>query len=412
MDESETSKSKTALSKVDDILVKFKDLLKNVRFLAPRKRKKLLIKYGDHIRTAMEKIEVNQSLEKFLKENLGSYFPKISGAWDQYKNKEAGKTELISSGVIILGKKFIDIFIHESRDVLRIRKGKVYVTLNSIFISLFVLCLVYFLILIPVNVAKKPEGNFIFPGDEKLEWVFAVVMALLVVLFCGYIASVLLSKLSLKIYVQLVRENQKLGLVPTAQLFGSSLYRKLLSRAVIAGFLAYNISMALVSQISFVRFMRSPNPGGVDLIPDPELLVQMMWIVAIPSIFLLVPIWLMMDLGLVKTIKSDDFEFESLNIAGSRIYEFVKGYASVGFIYNLFIIIFIWSTDDVPFIRILMRVLSPFIVISYMFPVVVIIDYKNAVFKRKLWKQLQKYNLNKKIDVNIRETPIKSYKDF
>ncbi len=412
MEESEPPKSKTILSKVDEIFDKFKDILKHVRFLASRKRKKLLIQYGDHIRTAIEKIEQNQSLGKFLKENLGSYFPKISGAWDQYESKETGKTELISSGVIILGKKFIDIFIHESRDVLRIRKGKVYVTLNSIFIVLFSLCLVYFLILMPVDVSENPEGNFILPGNEKEEWAFAVIMALIVVLFCGYIASVLLSKLSLKMYVQLVRENQKLGLVPTAQIFGGPLYRKLLSRAVVGGFLAYNMSMALVSQLSVVRFLRSPNPEEIRLIPDPELMVQLMWIVAIPAIILLVPIWLMMDIGLVKTKKPEGYEFESVNIAGSKIYKYIKGYAGIAFVYNLILVTAIWATDDVPFIRILMRLLSPFIVISYMFPVVVIIDYKNEVFKKKLWNKLQKYKITKKIDVNIREKPIESYKDF
>lgn len=158
--------------------------------------------------------------------------------------------------------------------------------------------------------------------------------------------------------------------------------------------------------------MRSVYPEGVKLIPDPELMIQIMWIVAIPCILFLVPIWLMMDIGLVKTRKVAGFDFENVNIAGSKFYKFVKGYAGIGFVYNLILIVFVWASDDVPVIRTVMRLISPIIVISYMFPVVVIIDYNNEKFKKKLWKRLKKYEIDKKLIITMEEKTIESYEEI
>lgn len=230
------------------IIIKFKDWIKSFKFIGHRKKQKKIVKYGDFIEKAMRKIEEKENLERFLKNGLGSYFQKIRGAWDQYKAGEIERSALITSAGITLGKKFVDLFVRESRDVLRLRKAGVYLALNGAFISLFTICIVYFLFLMPVDVTSKPKGNFILPGNEKVEWIFAMVMALIIVSSCGFLASFLLSHLTLRFYVKLVRKNQKLGLVPTENLFGSQLSRKLLFRAMIAGFLAFNLSYTLSSR--------------------------------------------------------------------------------------------------------------------------------------------------------------------
>ncbi|MFX0071882.1 MAG: hypothetical protein ACFFAO_12405 [Candidatus Hermodarchaeota archaeon] len=393
-------------------LLKFQDRLKMINFIGYGRKKKLLFKYGEYIEKAMEDIEKKQSLEKYLKDELGSYFYRIRGAWEQYKDGVIEKTGLIASCSLLLGKKFIDIFIHESREVLKLRKRNVYLTLNGIFGILFILCIFYFLLLIPINTALKPSGNFILPGNERFEWIFAMIMALIIIFLVGSIASFILSNLTLKIYLSFIGKNQKLGLVPTVNLFGSALYKKLISRAIIIGFLTFNLAYNLASISLFVSWMRGVDPEQISLLPDPELMIQIMWIVAIPCILVLVPIWLMMDIGLAKTKKISGFEFESVNLTGSKFYKFIKGYAGISFIYNLVLLIFAWANEDIPLIRIIMRIISPVIVISYMFILVVLIDYNNEKFKKKLWKQLEKYRINKKFNQIIEIQPIKSYTEI
>ncbi|MFX1316904.1 MAG: hypothetical protein ACFE9T_13665, partial [Promethearchaeota archaeon] len=283
--------------------LKFKDSIKHFKFIGNKRKIKLINKYGDFLEEAIDKIEEKQNLDNFLKERLGSYYKRIKGTSNKYNEGEIGKTILITSGVILLGKKFIDIFVHESHDILKRRRNNVYLSLFTVFIVIFSYCIFYFLFILPMGVEYKPKGNFIFPGDEKTEWIFTMIMALLTLPACSYLASFLLSHITLKLYTKSIKKNQKLGLVPIENLFGSALYRKLLVRAIILGFFVFNLSYTLASQKLFVTYMRSVYPEGINLIPDPELMIQIMWIVAIPCTLILVPIWLMMDIGLVKTQK-------------------------------------------------------------------------------------------------------------
>ena len=391
---------------------KFKERLKSLNFIGHDGSKKLLEKYGDAIETAINKFESKRELQNLLREGLGSYFPRLVGAWEQYRDGEIDKTFFISSGILLLVKKFIDIFIKDSQEVLRVRRRNVYFTLNGIFLSMVAFCLVYFLLLMPIDVSKNPEGQFRFPGPENFEWVFTIIMSVLMIIFFGYLASSLLSTLTIKIYVRMMRKDQRLGLIPTKNLFGKALYRKLLYRAIIAGFLVYNVSMILASNKAYISFMRNINPDNIQIIPDPELMIQSMWISLIPIILLLVPVWLMMDIGIAKTKYIHGFELESVNLAGSKLYKLIKGYAGVTFLYNLVIITFVWASDEVPFIRIFMRIISPLIVISFSFPLVVIIDHKNELFKKKLWGHLKKYDINRKLIINIHEEQISNYNEL
>jgi len=158
--------------------------------------------------------------------------------------------------------------------------------------------------------------------------------------------------------------------------------------------------------------MRSANPSGVGMIPDPELMIQMLWVVSIPCVFIIIPIWLMNDLGIAKTEKVKGTEFESLNLTGSKFYKFIKGYASIGFVYNLVFIIGVWAAEDIPLMRVVMRLVSPIIVISFMFPLVMFIEANNERFKKKLWTKLEKYNIDKKLSVTIEVETIKSYEEI
>ncbi|MFX1383537.1 MAG: hypothetical protein ACFFBP_13935 [Promethearchaeota archaeon] len=378
-----------------------------------KRKQKLITKYGGLIEQAMNKIETEQNLGRFLRIELGSYFYDIIGAWIKYKTREIDKPTLINHCINMLGNKFIDIFIQKSLSVFKERKRNVYLIFLVIFISVYAFCMTYFLILMPEFYPwTKPQGNFIFPGDERQEWIFTMIMAPISLITFSYFASLILPRLTLRIYTKSVKKNQKFGLVTPQHLFGRSLYRKLFFRALVIGLFTYNLSYTLSSQILFVSFMKSVDPTGVNLIPDPELMIQIMWLSVIPCIFIIIPVWLMMDLGLTRTKKIEGVESESVNLAGSKFYKGIKGYAGIGFIYNLVLLISIWISDDVPLIRIIMRVISPILVISFMFPLVVLIDYSNEAFKRKLWEKLKKYEINKKLKIVVEEEPIEKYEEI
>lgn len=391
----------------------FKERIQDFVFIGKKKRKqKLLVKYGDFLEDSIERIENEKKLGKYLKLGLGSDFQKIRGAWNQYKNEEIDKTVFISLCVIILGTKFIDLFVRESKDILLTRKTSVYLTFIIVFIGVFAFCMFYFLLLMNVDIIANPDGNFIIPGNEQSEWIFTIWMAVIMIMSCGFLASLLLPRVTVKAYTKSIKKDQRFGLVETEILFGGALTRKILLRAMILGFLVYNFSYTLASQRVFVEYMRSVNPAGVGMIPDPELMIQMLWIVSIPCVFVIIPIWLMNDIGIAKTEKVKGTEFESLNLTGSKFYKFIKGYASIGFIYNLVFIIGVWAVEDIPLMRVIMRIASPIIVISFMFPLVVFIEARNEHFKKKLWTKLQKFDINKKLSVEIKVETITSYDEI
>jgi len=349
------------------------------------------------IKREMNKIEKSGGLEIFLKTELDEKFRKIEGAWQQYKNDEISKSEFITCGIYNLEYDFIKPFEKYLYERINYEKGKAYSTLIAIFIFLFSFTICYFLFFAPIDVSIAPEGHFIFPGHEGEEWIFTLIMGPISVLLFGSITIFGLSPFIMRFYIKLIRKNQKFGAVHTEFLGGRALFRKLFARAFFIGLLTCNLSLVLASQESFVELMRSVNPTEPYLLPDPELMIQLAWIVVIPCIFLLVPIWLMMDVGLVKTQKVGGVEFESINLAGSKFYKYIKGYAGIGFIYQFFILIFIWAVQDVPPLRTLMRIISPIILISFMFPLVILVDLKNKNFKEKIWERLKKKELNNKL---------------
>jgi hypothetical protein len=383
--------------------------------LSPRsnlKKGHLVRQYKRKIKREMEKIEKTEGLELFLKTELHPNFSKIAGAWDQYKNGTVTKSELITCGVYTLEYEFIKPFEKYFYERLNYERGKAYLTLLAIFLTFFGFTLSYFLLFAPIDVSIAPKGNFIFPGHEGEEWIFTMVMGPISVLIFGYIAIFFISHFILRFYVKLVRKNQKFGAVHTEFLGGRSLFRKLFLRAFFIGLLSCNLSLVLASQESFVELMRSVSPHVPYLLPDPELMIQLTWIVVIPCIFLLVPIWLMMDIGLVKTNKVRGVEFESINLAGSKAYKYIKGYAGIGFAYQFVILIYVWALQDVPLVRTVMRIISPIILISFMFPLVILVDYKNQKFKEKLWNKLKKAEMNKKLTCIVKEEVIENYRDI
>ena len=70
--------------------------------------------FKDPILTEMEKIG---DLESHLKTRLGSFFERVRGAWEQYKEGAVDLTLLIQAGITVLRKEFINAFVETERKV-------------------------------------------------------------------------------------------------------------------------------------------------------------------------------------------------------------------------------------------------------------------------------------------------------
>lgn len=109
------AKTQQCSSEVDSKF-KLKKILNILNIVGYEDSQKLLIKYGDVIELAIEKIGNKRKLQKILRNDLGSYFPRIVGAWEQYREGEIDRTSFVICGILTLRKKFIDIFTKDSRE--------------------------------------------------------------------------------------------------------------------------------------------------------------------------------------------------------------------------------------------------------------------------------------------------------
>ncbi len=145
------------------------------------------------------------------------------------------------------------------------KKKKVYRILISIFLSCYIITLLYFS-LAPQD--PRPEGQFIFPGDERFEQLFANLMIPISFLVSGIISTFIFTRFLLKKYAKSLMKFQKVGIVHIEKLEGYILWRKLMIRAALSALLTINITLTLASQEIIVQFLRSVNPNKFYIIPD------------------------------------------------------------------------------------------------------------------------------------------------
>ncbi len=200
-------------------------------------------------------------------------------------------------------------------------------------------------------------------------------------------------------------KKHKVGLVADEELSESLLFRRIWIRSSILGFLVSNICFTLASQEIIIEFMRSVNPSMTYLIPDVETMWQLAWIISIPCTLIIVPIWVMIDAGLVATKKIKGAKFEAVNLASSSLYKVIKGYAGIGFIYNLIVMIFFWV---IPVIQsgtggmaIVIQIISPPIAASSTFPGVIYVDYNKSRIRARVEKVLIKLDMNKDLVYSV-----------
>ena len=280
---------------------------------------------------------------------------------------------------------------------------KVYLFFMLFYALLIILSVIAFSIM--PNPISDPEGFFITPGNVQVEWIFAIVMAGICGTIAGLISIIFISPIFIKSYVKVLSKKHKVGLVNIEKLSGSSLFRKIWIRSLILGFFVGNICYTLASQEIIVEFMRSVNLSTTYSIPDVETMWQLAWIVTIPCTLIVIPIWVMMDSGIISIKKIKGVQFEAVNLASSPLYKVIKGYAGIGFIYNLIIMIIFWVTPVIQRgvfeLAIIIQIISPLIAAGSAFPGVIILEYFRPRSRKRVEKILMKLDMNKDLVYNI-----------
>ena len=259
----------------------------------------------------------------------------------------------------------------------------------------------------------RTEDIYITIGAGRGEWFFASAMMPLSILVSGILSLYLGVPTFTKMLVKSLGKKEQVGIVSEEELGGKNHLLRLLGRSLVLGFFIANICYTLAANESVVLFMltevgetamRLDNDGAL-LLPDPNTMIILVWMLAIPLTFIVVPIWVTMDEGLVATKKVRGEKFSSVNIATSRLYKIIKGYAGIGFIYNLTLLILDWGIfrkQGRPFsYGDFIVLIVPFVLISTVFPLTILMDYQKKNYKKKFEKIMVKLDMNKELKYTI-----------
>jgi len=203
---------------------------------------------------------------------------------------------------------------------------------------------------------------------------------------------------------------RKVGIVRIEELNGSLLWRKLMIRAAISSLFMINITLTLASQEIIVQYLRSFNPDHPYMIPDPITMLMLYWIITIPCTLILVPVWLIMDTGMVVTKKIKGVDFDSANQAISSFNRVIKGFIKISFFYNFTVVTIFFAlntyTKREPGYEIdwIGQLLMPIILVIFSIPLAVLIDSQKDSFRVKLEKILIELDMFKELtcEYNLR----------
>ena len=280
---------------------------------------------------------------------------------------------------------------------------KIYSILIGIFIVFVILVIIAFSLLSPAG----PEGWYITIGNSQVEWTFAILMYPLMLMIAGLFSIYIISPLVSKLIFKSTAKKRKLGLATTERLKGSSLFIRIFGRSTLLALFAFNVSYNLASQEFIVQFMRSVSPTVPYSIPDVDTLLQLLWLVIIPCTIVVVPIWVIIDAGVITTKKIKGIDFELTNLGTSSLYKIIKGYVGIVFFYNLSaILIARFGPSSNPLIpqnllSLILGMISPILGICFTFPLVIYIDYRKDRSKEHVENILKKLNLFKDISCVI-----------
>jgi len=250
------------------------------------------------------------------------------------------------------------------------------------------------------NPLLYPEGFFITPGGVQFEWIFAIVMPGITSTIAGVLSIFLVSPVFIRTYAKRLSKKHEIRLVPVEDVSNFTLFREIWARSIILGFFVGNICFTLAGQEIIVEFMRSVSPLEPYTIPDAETLWQLAWIVVIPSSLIVIPIYVMNDVGLIVVKKVKGFQFTSSNLASRPLYKVIKGFAGIGFLYNLIVMIIFWVSGSLQHgfsLTIIIQIISPLIAAGSAFPGIIILECLKAHNRKHAEKMLRKLDLNTEI---------------
>ncbi|MFX1255501.1 MAG: hypothetical protein ACFFCZ_28115 [Promethearchaeota archaeon] len=288
-----------------------------------------------------------------------------------------------------------------------------YIICLVIFVALFALYAIL-LTLLEVPPGIGPEGYYLTPGGVTVEDLFVLVMLVIGSVVTGLIA-IFFTKFYLKAYIRFLGEKKQIGMVKTEDPEGIKRLVHLFARALILGFFTGNICYTLASQEFIVKAMHEPWPDELAnvIIPDLTTMLHLIWIIVIPCTIIFVPIVLMMDVGIVSTSKVKGIDFLTANQPTSNVYRLLRGYAGIGFIYNLIVTIYAFIVElsqkpEFLYDAILVVAIPP-LLISFMFPLIVLLDYQKERFRESALAIMKDLNWNKQF---IAEYSVKALGDL
>jgi len=273
----------------------------------------------------------------------------------------------------------------------------------GIFIAVVIIVIVAFSLIPPLG----PEGYYITIGNNQIEWMFAILMYPVMLMITGLFSIYIVSSLVSKLIFKSTAKNKNLGLAPTERLKGTSLFIRIFGRSTLLALFVFNVCYNLASQEFIVQFMRSVLPSAPYSIPDVDTLLQLLWVVVTPCTLVVVPIWFIIDAGVISTKKSKGVDFEFTKLGSSGFYTIIKGYVGIVFIYNLTAILLArFGPSSDPYIpenllSMMLGLFSPLVAICCTFPLVIYIDYQKDRSKERVDNILRKLKLDKDIIYTI-----------
>ncbi|MFX0152650.1 MAG: hypothetical protein ACFFAJ_17840, partial [Candidatus Hodarchaeota archaeon] len=283
-------------------------------------------------------------------------------------------------------------------------KKSIYIICMVIFVFILAFTAFFFLVL-QADVDYYSEDYFITPGIYAIEWILSIWLVPVFILISGIIAIFFVVKYFLKFYIKRIGKKHTLGLVTVEEVTGITLFRKFLFNSIILAFFTFNLTYSLASQSIVVEFMRSVNPSEIiDIVPDVEVLLQLLWLVSIPCTLIFVLIYIIRDLGLVYSDDVKGYDIQSVNLVTTGLYQLIQGYASLGFLYNFIVSIISWAfipEMGITELGFIMMFISPMVGIVCCFPLMILLDYQRNRFKEKAWDILEELEMNKKLTLNI-----------
>ena len=246
------------------------------------------------------------------------------------------------------------------------------------------------------------------PGLYAIEWLFSLwmipAMAILVALISGYTAPYFY----FNIYMKRLSKKSTIGIAQTEELSSAMTWVKIITRSLILALFTMNIAYMLASQSVIVDAVRTDLPISSILLPDTLTMYGLLYLIIIPCSFILVPIWISNDIGLIRSKKIRKKEINYVKLVSTPIYKLVKGYVGIGFIFNLILLtVDLFLRTAVDPLSAPLLIMAPLIIVFFVSPMVVLIEIKQKSFKIKVLRILEKLGLNKEIKVTVDLKPLR-----